>query len=70
MNCTHSFCSDNPPNIQCRKCGARPICDKRTRRTIFGHTKYPVKQHYFVKGKCVRCGMHQFKIAVYDEVKA
>ncbi len=59
MNCTHSFCSDNPPNIQCRKCGARPICDER----IHGR-----KQHNFFNGICIECGMHQLKIAIYDEV--
>ena len=60
-NCTHSFCSDNPPNIQCRKCGERPICDTR---------KHGQKQHWFVKGWCLHCGLSQKKIACYLEIIA
>ncbi len=69
-NCTHSFCSDNPPNIVCRKCGKQAYCDTRVKKTIFGYSKYGRKRHYFVKGWCIHCGMNQFKIAVYREVLA
>lgn len=70
MNCTHHFFADSGPKITCRKCGDTPFCDIRTRKTIFGRMKYPVKQHNFVKGWCVNCGMNQWKVGDYREVEA
>jgi len=58
-DCTHSFCSDVPPVIRCRKCGEKADCESR---------KYGRKTHRFVNRRCIKCGLSQMKIADYLEV--
>lgn len=60
--CIHQYGTERQTIRVCILCGQKAPCETRVKQTIFGLAKYSRKTHQFHNGRCVGCGLSQFKI--------